>query len=117
MRRVMVRSAKEPSMVCSEVAPSLSRRSRSWMHSSAGRTRGAHSQRRRFFTILKDSCSAKTVRRVIARQPHRLHPGIDNDGADEFKPAVLQRLRDFLGKRGLCKDFAAAPDGGTAHHI
>lgn len=58
-----------------------------------------------------DSRSAKTVRRVIVRQPDRLHPGVDNDGADEFKPALLQRLRDFLGKRGLCRDLAAVPDG------
>src|SRR5260370_20315476 len=64
-----------------------------------------------------DSRSAKTVRVVMVHQPDRLHQGIDNDGADDFNPALLQRLRDFLGKRGLRKDLAAVPDGGAAHHI
>jgi hypothetical protein len=31
-----------------------------------------------------DGRSAKTVRRVIVHQPDRLHPGVDNDGADQI---------------------------------
>ncbi len=49
---------------------------------------------------------AKAFRHMVVDEPDGLHPGIDDDGADEFEAAGFQRGRQGAGLRRLGRDLA-----------
>ena len=54
-----------------------------------------------------DWLAAEAVRVVVVDDAAGLHPGIDDDRADELEAAFLERRGDLFGERRLCGNRTA----------
>ena len=51
---------------------------------------------------------------VIVDEADGLHPGVDDDGADEFEAAFFQGFGDLFGERGFGGEFFSGVLDGFA---
>src|SRR5947208_5082056 len=63
-----------------------------------------------------DCFATETVGVVVVDDAAGLHPGVDDDGPDEFKSAFSQRCGDLFGERSFCGDGSAVLNGVLACH-
>src|SRR5882757_6172954 len=60
-----------------------------------------HQQSWRGFALFLDCFAAEAVGAVVVDDAAGLHPGIDDDRADELETAFLECCRDLFGERSL----------------
>lgn len=60
--------------------------------------------------------AAEAIGGVVVDDADGLHPGVDDDGADEFKAALFESFGDGFGERGAGEQLAGALDGLAAGH-
>ena len=64
-----------------------------------------------------DRLAAEAIGAVVVDDAARLHPGVDDDRADELEAALLQCSRDLFRERSLCGNGAAVLNRLVACHL
>ena len=63
-----------------------------------------------------DLFSAKANWGVVVYDADGLHPGVDDDGADEFEAAIFEGFGDFFGERRSSWEWGGVLNGLASGH-